>query len=125
MLLKVEERRRDAAALRLLGISAGSIVRSVMFEATLVAGLGSAMGIALGAASAWLVNWHYRGVYRTPLAFAVVTPDIVVLAVSLALVLGLAAGFVAAQRLVRTPPLVLLTGRRESERPSTRAAQKL
>jgi putative ABC transport system permease protein len=113
MLLKVEERRRDAAALRLLGISAGSIVRSVMFEATLVAGLGSVMGIALGAASAWLVNWHYRGVYRTPLAFAVVTPDIVILAVSLALVLGLVAGFVAAQRLVRTPPLVLLTGRAE------------
>src|SRR6185503_1034572 len=32
MLLKVDERRRDVAALRLLGISAPSIVRSVMIE---------------------------------------------------------------------------------------------
>ena len=50
--------------------------------------------------------------YRTPLAFAMVTTDIVVLAVGLSLVLGLVAGFIAAQRLVRIPPLDLLTGRR-------------
>jgi putative ABC transport system permease protein len=50
-------------------------------------------------------------VYRTPLAFAVVTPSVVVLAVSLSVVLGLGAGYAAAQRLVRSPPLDLLTGR--------------
>lgn len=114
MLLKVEERRRDVAALRLIGISSASIVRSVMCEAALVAALGSAMGVALGWTSAWLVNWHYRGVYRTPLAFAVITPGIVVLAVALALGLGLIAGVVAARRLVHTPPLELLSGRRET-----------
>jgi putative ABC transport system permease protein len=111
MLLKVDERRRDVAALRLMGISAGSIVRSVMVEAALVAVVGSAVGVGIGWLSSAIINWHYRGVYRTPLAFAVVTPGIVVLAVSLSLVLGLAAGFVAAQRLVRMPALRLLTGR--------------
>jgi putative ABC transport system permease protein len=111
MLLKVDERRRDVAALRLIGISASSIVKSMMIEAALVAVLGSALGVALGWTAAQIVNWHYRGVYRTPLAFAIVTPDIVLLAVLLSLALGLVAGFVAAQRLVRTPPLVLLTGR--------------
>src|SRR3954471_704356 len=120
MLLKVDERRRDVAALRLMGISARSIVRSVMVEAALVAVLGSGAGVALGWICAQIINWHYRGVYRTPLAFAVVTPDIVILAVALSLVLGLVAGFVAAQRLVRMSALELLSGRRE-KRTSARA----
>ena len=112
MLLKVDERRRDIAALRLMGISRGSIVRSVMVEAAIVAVAGSAVGVGIGAASSWIINWHYRGVYRTPLSFAMVTPGIVSLAVALSLALGLVAGFLAAQRLVRQAPLVLLTGRR-------------
>src|SRR4051812_26187153 len=111
MLLKVDERRRDVAALRLLGISARSIVQSVMVEAALVAVVGSGVGVALGWVSSQLINWHYRGVYRTPLSFALVTPSIVMLAVALSLVLGLAAGYAAAQRLVRQAPLDLLTGR--------------
>jgi len=112
MLLKVDERRRDVAALRLMGISARSIVRSVMVEAALVAVVGSAVGVALGWVAAQVINWHYRGVYRTPLAFALVTPGIVLLAVALSLVLGLAAGLLAAERLVRVPALELLSGRR-------------
>jgi putative ABC transport system permease protein len=113
MLLKVDERRRDVAALRMIGISARSIVRSVIVEAALVAIAGSAVGVAIGWAASLGINWFYRGVYRTPLAFAIVTPDIIGLAVGLSIVLGLAAGFIAAQRLVRTPPLELLSGRRE------------
>lgn len=122
MLLKVDERRRDVAALRLLGISSRSIIRGVMVEAALVAGVGSVVGVALGWIAAQIINWHYRGVYRTPLAFALVTPGIVLLAVSLSLALGLIAGFLAAQRLVRTPPLALLTGRREQSAPREPAA---
>lgn len=113
MLLKVDERRRDVAALRLMGISARSIVWSVMIESAFVAVAGSLVGVGIGWVASEIINWHYRGVYRTPLAFAVVTPDIVVLAVSLSVVLGLVAGFAAAQRLVRLSPLELLTGRRE------------
>ena len=113
MLLKVDERRRDVAALRLMGISPRSIVRSVMVEAALVAVIGSGAGVAIGWTAARLINWHYRGVYRTPLAFASVTPSIIALAVALSVVLGLAAGFLAAQRLVRVPALELLTGRHE------------
>jgi putative ABC transport system permease protein len=107
MLLKVDERRRDVAALRLMGISAATIVRSVVLEASLVAVLGSALGVALGWTSSAIVNWHYQGVYRTPLAFSVVTGEVLVLAVALSLVLGIMAGLLAALRLVRTPPLVL------------------
>ena len=122
MLLKVDERRRDIAALRLLGISNRSIIRSVMIEAALVSALGSAMGVGLGWIATLIINWHYRGVYRTPLAFAVMTPAIVEFAVALSLILGLGAGLVAGRRLVRQPPLDLLTGRHESRRAAPAAA---
>jgi putative ABC transport system permease protein len=111
MLLKVEERRRDVAALRLMGISARSIVQSVMIEAAVVSVAGSVVGVAIGWAASLFINWYYRGVYRTPLTFALVTGDIVALAVTLSLLLGLVAGFAASLRLVRVAPLVLLTGR--------------
>jgi putative ABC transport system permease protein len=54
------------------------------------------------------VNAYYQAQYRTPLRFSIVTPEIVLFAAALSLVLGVAAGALAAQRLVRTPPLTLL-----------------
>jgi putative ABC transport system permease protein len=108
LLLKVEERRRDVAALRLLGVSRASVMRSVVIEAALVAALGSALGVAIGWATSALVNAHYQALYRTPLRFSIVTPEIVVLAASLSLALGVLAGALAGLRLVRTPPLALL-----------------
>jgi putative ABC transport system permease protein len=107
MLLKVEERRRDVAALRLMGISARTVVRSVVLEAAGIAVMGSVAGVGVGAAASWFVNRHYQAVYRTPLRFSLITPDIVLFAIGLALLLGLAAGWLAARRLVRTPPLLL------------------
>ena len=107
MLLKVDERRRDVAALRLMGISRRSIVRGVVLESALIAACGSIAGVALGAAVSAFVNWHYQRVYRTPLVFSLVTSDIIAIAVGLSLVLGIGAGWLAAQRLVRRPPLSL------------------
>ena len=107
MVLKVDERRRDIAALRLMGISRWSVVQSIIIEAALVAVLGSVLGVALGWAASVFVNWHYRALYRTPLEFSMVTAPIVALAVSLSLLLGIGAGILASLRLVRTPPLVL------------------
>jgi putative ABC transport system permease protein len=107
MLLKVDERRRDVAAMRLMGISARSIVKGVVMEAALIAALGSALGIAIGAVASGIINWHYRQVYRTPLTFSLVTIDILGVAVTLSLALGVAAGWLAARRLVHRPPLAL------------------
>lgn len=107
MVLKVEERRRDIAALRLMGISRATVVRSIVIESALVAVLGSALGVVLGWAVSLVVNWHYQALYRTPLEFSMVTAPTVIFAVSLSLVLGIAAGIAASLRLVRTPPLAL------------------
>ena len=107
MVLKVEERRRDIAALRLMGISRATVVRSIVIEAAIVAILGSALGIALGWAVSLFVNWHYQAVYRTPLQFSIVTTPVITVAVALSLVLGIGAGVLASLRLARTPPLQL------------------
>jgi putative ABC transport system permease protein len=107
MVLKVEERRRDIAALRLMGISRSSVVQSIIIEAALVAVLGSILGVALGWAASLFVNWHYQALYRTPLEFSLITPPIIGLAVTLSLALGIGAGVLASLRLVRTPPLAL------------------
>lgn len=107
-LLKVDERRRDAGALRLLGISRATIVRAVVLEASLIAVIGSLMGAAFGYVAGWIVNWYYQGVYSTPLKFAIVTPGIVLFATALSLGLGVIAGLLAAQRLVRRAPLELV-----------------
>jgi len=108
LLLKVDERRRDVAALRLIGISRGSVMRSVVIEAAVVAVLGSLLGVGFGFVTSGIVNAYYGALYRTPLRFSIVTPGIVLFAVVLSLVLGIGAGILAARRLVRTPPLALL-----------------
>lgn len=107
MLLKVDERRRDVAAMRLMGISRSTVVRSVMLESSVIALVGSAFGVALGFVVAAIVNAHYQNVYRTPLRFAIITPGTVAFSVLLSLVLGIGAGALAARRLARTPPLAL------------------
>ncbi|MGH7650612.1 MAG: ABC transporter permease [Gemmatimonadaceae bacterium] len=107
MVLKVEERRRDIAALRLMGVSRSSVVRTIIIEAAVVSVLGSVLGVAIGWAVSLFVNWHYQAVYSTPLWFSIITPSIVAFAVSLSLVLGIGAGVLASLRLVRTPPLAL------------------
>lgn len=108
LLLKVEERRRAVAALRLAGLSRRTVALSVIAEAAVVAVFGSVVGAAIGWVATLLVNAHYQRVFRTPLTFALLTPQIALFAVSLSLVLGVLAGTLAAWRLVRTPPLTLL-----------------
>jgi putative ABC transport system permease protein len=108
LLLSVEERRRDIAALRLMGISQGTIVRSIVIEAAVVSVIGSLIGAGIGWISSLIVNAYFQQVYRTPLLFALLTPEIFAFAALTSLVLGVGAGAVAAQRLVRTPPLTLL-----------------
>ena len=111
LLLKVDERRRDVAALRLSGISRATIVKSIVIEASVITLFGSLFGVALGWVATAIVNTHYRGVYRTPLRFALVTPQTIVFALTLSIVLGVVAGALAALRLARAHPLALL-GRR-------------
>ncbi|HEX6617333.1 MAG TPA: FtsX-like permease family protein [Gemmatimonadales bacterium] len=107
MLLKVEERRLDAAVMRFVGVRRRTIFGALLLEAALVAAVGSVLGTALALAAGAATNAYYRRFFDTALTFSLITPDIVLFAVGLSLVLGLAAGAAAAWRLVRTRPMVL------------------
>jgi putative ABC transport system permease protein len=107
MLLKVEERRSDAAVMRLIGIRRRTIFGALVLEAMAVALIGSVAGVILARGAGGLTNLYYRELFDTTLVFSRVTPDIVIFSVALSLLLGIGAGIMAALRLVRTPPLVL------------------
>jgi putative ABC transport system permease protein len=104
MVIRVDERRRDVSVLRLIGISRGTVFRAIVVEAVAIAVAGSAAGAVLGLIVARIVNAYYANVYDTTLKFALVTPRIVILAALLGLVLGIAAGALAAWRVVTVPP---------------------
>lgn len=107
MLLKVEERRLDAAVMRFVGVRRRTIFGALLLEAALVAALGSIAGTLLGYVAGQATNAYYRRFFDTALTFSLITPDIVLFSVALSLALGLLAGALAAWRLVHTRPLVL------------------
>lgn len=107
MLLKVEERRLDAAVMRFVGVRRRTIFGALLLEAALVAVLGSMVGTGLAFAAGAVTNAYYRRFFDTALTFSLITPGIVLFSVSLSLALGVAAGALAAWRLVRTRPMVL------------------
>jgi putative ABC transport system permease protein len=107
MLLKVEERRLDAAVMRLVGVRRRTIFGALLLEAAVVAVLGSAIGTGLAYLAGIATNSYYRIFFDTALTFSLITPDIVLFGVALSLALGLVAGGLAAWRLVHTRPLVL------------------
>jgi putative ABC transport system permease protein len=107
MLLKVEERRMDAAVMRFVGVRRRTIFGALLLEAAAIAVAGSAVGTVLAFLAGAATNAYYRRYFETALTFSLITPDIVLFSVALSLVLGLAAGAAAAWRLVRTPPMAL------------------
>ncbi|MCU0620430.1 MAG: ABC transporter permease [Gemmatimonadales bacterium] len=107
MLLKVEERRLDAAVMRFVGVRRRTIFLALLLEAAVVAGLGSLLGVGIAWLSSLATNAYYQRFFDTRLVFSLVTPGIVRFSVLLSLLLGLGAGALAAWRLVRTRPMVL------------------
>jgi putative ABC transport system permease protein len=107
MLLKVEERRLDAAVMRFVGVRRRTIFGALLLEAVLVAVLGSFLGTGLAYLAGAATNAYYQRFFDTGLIFSLITPGIVLFSVILSLVLGALAGALAAWRLVHTRPLVL------------------
>ncbi|MBA3521053.1 MAG: ABC transporter permease [Gemmatimonadales bacterium] len=107
MLLKVEERRMDAAVMRFVGVRRRTIFGALLLEAALVAAVGSAAGTGLAFLAGAATNAYYQRFFDTALTFSLITPQIVLFSVLLSLGLGLAAGGLASWRLVRTRPMVL------------------
>jgi putative ABC transport system permease protein len=100
MVLKVEERRRDLAALRLLGLSRRTIVGALVLESLAVALAGGVAGIGLGALASAGINAYFRGYYRTDLVFSQVGAGVAATAALVAIPVGVGAAALAAWRLL-------------------------
>ncbi|HEY3934516.1 MAG TPA: ABC transporter permease [Gemmatimonadales bacterium] len=107
MVLKVEERRRDVALLRFIGISRRTVFLALQLEATVIALAGSATGAVIAAVASTLVNVYYRRVFETTLIFSELTRGTVLFAMGLSVILGLGVGALSAWRLVRVAPVEL------------------
>lgn len=107
MLLKVEERRLDAAVMRFVGVRRRTIFGALVLEAAVVAVAGAVLGAGIAWVAGALTNAYYQRFFATELIFSLITVRIVLFGVMFSLLLGLAAGAAAAWRLVRTRPMVL------------------
>ena len=105
MILKVQERRLPIAAARLTGIPRRLLFWWTVAEAGLLSTLGGAAGLGIGIASSSVVNAYYQRYYDTTLVFSQVTRLVVLEALALAVLLGMAAGVFAATRLLASDPL--------------------
>ncbi len=101
MLMAVTERTREIGIRKALGARRGDVLAQFVVEAATLSTVGAALGIALGIGLAFLVK------AATPLP-AAVAPWSLVLAVSLGLVVGVAAGSYPAYRAAKLDPIAAL-----------------
>lgn len=104
VVLKVGERRMEGAAMREIGLSRRTLFLWAFAETCWMAGLGTAAGLWLGWAGAGLINAYFQRVYGTSLAFARVTPELVIEVAAIGLLLGAGIGLWAGRRMARTAP---------------------
>lgn len=101
MLVSVTERRREIGILKALGATGRDIWTQFLMEAAFLTLAGGIIGIALG----WAVSYFVSSAGQIP---SVVTADIVVLAVSVSVGIGLFFGFYPAWQASRLNPIEAL-----------------
>ncbi|MEJ5945217.1 FtsX-like permease family protein [Pseudokineococcus basanitobsidens] len=104
--LSVVERRQELGLLRALGQPASGVRRTLLWEAGLVAGVASVLGVALG------VVFGVAGTASALAAQAPVVVDVpwlrVLAVVALATLAGMAASVLPARRAARVPPVAAM-----------------
>jgi len=102
MLVSVTERTREIGIRKAVGAKRRDILLQFLLEAATLSLTGGAIGIAGG----WLAAKGISSIQTTGIALnAAVTPDIVILAVSVSITIGLVAGVYPAMRAARLNPI--------------------
>ncbi len=103
--LRGEAMQQQVGILRLIGVSPRTVAGTMLLVAAGVALLGSGIGIGLGFLLSLAINAYYQRLFDTALVFSRITPSLVGIAATLSVLLGTAAGAVAAGRLLHRRPL--------------------
>ena len=99
MSIAVNERTGEIGLLRALGASSGQVTRLFLLEAMVLASLGGITGTVVGISIAWVLH------LAIPAMPVQIDWVYVILAQIVAIVTGLLAGFVPAQRASTLPPV--------------------
>lgn len=108
MVMRADERRELAGALRLVGFSRRRILLQVLLEGVAVSTAGAVFGVAFAASSQRLVNAIFQARYDTALVFLRITPRIAAVSILVAVPLGILAALVASWALLRRDVVDLL-----------------
>jgi putative ABC transport system permease protein len=114
MYAAVQARTAEIGTLRALGFSRGSILFSFEVEAIALAGVGFAIGAVLAVLLARVIGWLMGGIafgartFTTNVITLQVHPSDLVIALLLAVVIGVAGGFGPAWRAARLRPVEAL-----------------
>jgi len=103
MLVSVTERTREIGIRKAIGAKRRDILRQFLFEAVLISLAGSTIGIAAGTVISRLFS-RIEIMGGEPIT-AVVAPDIVFLAISVAIIIGIVSGIYPAMRAARLNPI--------------------
>lgn len=101
MLVSVTERTQEIGLRKAVGAREGDILLQFLIEAVIVSAAGGILGIAIGAGGVFLVGW------LSPLP-ASVSPESIVLSLSVSGIIGLFFGVFPAYRAAKLDPIVAL-----------------
>ncbi len=105
MLVSVTERTREIGIRKALGAKRRDILRQFLVEAAMISLVGSAIGIIGGFVMSRLVSGLSLGMGSGEGITAVISPDIVVLAIGVAIMIGIVSGIYPALRAARLNPI--------------------
>jgi putative ABC transport system permease protein len=107
LLMAVNERTREIALLSAIGWNASRVMAIIVLEGVMLAAAGSVMGVGLGLAGLrWMTRHPQIGGFLQP----DVTPELILEAIGMALLVGALGGLYPAWRAVRMRPMELLRG---------------
>ncbi len=102
MLVSVTERTREIGIRKAVGAKRRDILLQFLLEAATLSFIGGGIGVAGGLSLSFIISQIEAGGFKLA---AVVSPDIVILAVSVSIFIGLASGIYPAMRAARLNPI--------------------